>query len=351
VNTGAKEPTAWSHAAPAPVSASLPAAPAALVRDGALLSGRYEGRVGEVDWSGLDAAVQRSPWWRWTHHKRWQYVGIGSPELFVGLAVVDLGWCTTAFAYVFDRLLQRVVADWDGLGLPGVCGAVSSRPLDGGQAWFRSPGARVSVRHRSNDLITVRLRAGTFHLRANLDLRNAPPILVAVGQPLGGVAHSTHKTSALRVTGELEVDGVNWALDGATACLDSSNGLLARDTAWRWASAHRPGLGFNLQQGYFGNHENALWLDGDLIPLGAATFTFDPIKPMSTWHIATDDGLLDLVFQPQGARCADQQALIASSRYIQPVGLFSGTVRRTPNGAPVAVEQLLGVTEDHHSVW
>jgi len=222
VNTGSQEATAWSHAAPAPVSASLPAAPAALVRDGELLSGRYEGRVGEVDWSGLDAAVQRSPWWRWTHHKRWQYVGIGSPELFVGLAVVDLGWCTTAFAYVFDRLLQRVVADWDGLGLPGVCGAVSSRPLDGGQAWFRSPGARVSVRHRSNDLITVRLRAGTFHLRANLDLRDAPPILVAAGQPLGGLAHSTHKTSALRVTGELEVDGVNWALDGATACLDSS---------------------------------------------------------------------------------------------------------------------------------
>jgi hypothetical protein len=330
----------------------LPIAPDGLVRASRLCAGRFQGRVDRVDWSGLDEARQRGGMWRWTHHKRWQYVGVSSPELFIGLAIVDLGWCVTAFAYVFDRTLRRVIADWDQIGLPGVSGHVNDRPIDGAHASFRSPGARVSIDHRhEDDTLGVRLLAGAFRLRLDLNLRAAPPVLVAVGQPVGGVAHSTHKTSAVPVSGEVEVEGVRWCLDRATACLDSSNGLLARETAWRWASAHRPGLGFNLQQGYFGNHENALWLDGELIPLGPARFTFDSHKPMAPWRVATEDGLVDLVFEPQGARAADRQALIASSRYIQPVGLFSGTVRRSQDEPPVRVIDLLGVTEDHHSVW
>ena len=56
------------------------------------------------------------------------------------------------------------------------------------------------------------------------------------------------------------------------------------------ACAQSPGLGFNLQQGYFGEHENALWLDGRLIPLGAAQFDFDPRQPLAPWRIRTSDG-------------------------------------------------------------
>ena len=34
--------------------------------------------------------------------------GIATPSLFLGMAIVDLGWSTTAFAYVFDRVRQRL---------------------------------------------------------------------------------------------------------------------------------------------------------------------------------------------------------------------------------------------------
>ena len=146
-------------------------------------------------------------------------------------------------------------------------------------------------------------------------------------------------------------EGQRFDLDGTWAAVDASNGLLARNTAWRWASAHRPDIGFNLQQGYFGAQENVLWLDGQPIALGAAHFDFDAAQPMSPWHVRTEDGLLDLVFTPEGARRDDRDLGFAASRYVQPVGTFSGTVAAGPGQPLREVRNLLGVTEDHFSRW
>jgi hypothetical protein len=77
----------------------------------------------------------------------------------------------------------------------------------------------------------------------------------------------------------------------ATACW--------RGNGWRWASAHRAGLGFNLQQGY-GPAENAIWLEQQLFALEGVQFHFDPQQPLRPWHISDDDGLLDLQFTPEG---------------------------------------------------
>ena len=330
---------------------SLPPAPPAVVHEGLAAVGRYQGRIARIDWSGLIAAQQHGGLWRWAHHKRWQYVGIASPELFIGVAVVNLGWCMTAFAYVFHRFRRRIIVDWSQDGLPALSGRVTDAPIDDMSTAFRGPGASISLQHLAGDVLALRVRAANLTLRADLDLATAPPVMVAVGPVEGGVMHSTHKTSAMAVRGEVDVDGLRWDLGEAHACLDSSDGLLARDTAWRWASAHRPGLGFNLQQGYFGNMENTLWLDGEPLPLGAADFQFDAQQPLEPWTLRTDCGLLDLRFEPQGARCADRDLGVAASRYIQPVGLFSGEVRRTRHGPSQAVTGLLGVTEDHRSVW
>lgn len=330
---------------------ALPLAPEAAVVGGELRAGRYIGRLPRVDWSGLRSAHVRPGWWRRCHHKRWTYVGIGSPTLFIGMAIVDLGWSTTAFAYVFDRLRQRLVVDWDAVGLPKLSGHVSDGPLLAGDAWFRSFNGRLAIRPASDDTLHIDWRTKQVNLQAELDLVRTPPSLLAIGTPAGGLAHATHKTSALSVRGWVSIEGQRLSLNEGHASIDSSNGLLARDTAWRWASAHRPGVGFNLQSGYFGDQENALWLDGGIVPLGAARFEFDPSQPLADWRILTDDGLVNLRFKPLGARCGDKRLVIASSRYIQPVGLFDGTVRPSLTAPARPIKDLLGVTEDHHSVW
>ena len=333
----------------------LPPPPPSVVDDGELASGRYAGRIARIDWSGLRAAQQRSAWWRRCHHKRWQYVGLAAEHWFIGLAIVDLGWAMSAFVYVFDRQRRQVVLDWSQDGLPGLSGWVRDQPVQGGEARFRGLGAELCIRpvapEVASDALAVRVVAGGLRLQVELDLSRAPPFLLAVGPVQGGLGHATQKSPGLPATGWFELNGQRHVLQGATGSLDSSNGLLARETAWRWASAHDGRLGFNLQQGYFGDQENVLWLDGALLPLGAATFVFDPARPLAPWHIHTDDGLLDLRFRPEGARQARRDVWIAASDYIQPVGTFHGWVRAAPGGPTLPVEGLLGVTEDHRSRW
>jgi hypothetical protein len=324
-------------------------APESVVVDGAPAHGRYAGRIDRIDWSALRERPGRL--WRKLHHKRWHYVGLGNDALFIGVAIVDVGWTCTAFAYLFDRRRRRLLADWSQDGLPGLQAGVSDAPLADAHAWFRGPGARLELRHQADDSLLLQVRTRGLRIEAQLGLDGMAPPLLAIGPIEGGLAHATQKTTALPVLGWAEAGGQRFSLDDAWAAVDASNGLLARETAWRWASAHRADIGFNLQRGYFGAQENVLWLDGQPIPLGAAQFDFDATQPLSPWHIRTEDGLLDLVFTPEGARRANRNLLIAASRYVQPVGTFAGTVRAAPGAPSREVAGLLGVTEDHFSRW
>jgi len=323
--------------------------PESVVEDGTPAHGRYVGRIDRIDWSGLR---ERPSWlWRKLRHKRWHYVGLGHEEVFIGMAIVDVGWTCTAFAYLFDRKRRRLLADWSQDGLPGLQAGVSDEPLTDARAWFLGPGARLELRHQGDDSLLLHVRTRGLRIEAQLDLDAMAPPLLAIGPIESGIAHATQKTTALPVLGWAEADGQRFDLDGSWGAVDASNGLLARDTAWRWASAHRPDIGFNLQQGYFGTQENVLWLDGQPLALGAAHFEFDAARPLDPWRVRTDDGLLDLVFTPEGARAANRNLGFAASRYVQPVGTFAGTVCASNRATPRQVSNLLGVTEDHHSKW
>ena len=321
----------------------LPIAPSAVVEaDGQPAMGRFHGLSRAYDWARLTPPFRRGPIWRRFHHKRWHYVALATPELFCGIAVVDVGWTNTAFAYVFDRHTRQVCAGWSQDGLPGLTAHLADDAA--GESRFRFPGKHITVSAEG-----LSLRGGGLGIEARF--KGESPLLLAVGRPEGGAVHATQKSGALSLEGWVEAGGQRWSLDGGHASFDYSNGLLARETAWRWASAHSPKVGFNLQAGYFGAHENALWLDGQLHPLGPAQFSFNPAAPMEPWQVRTDDGLLDLVFTPEGARREDKDLLVAASRYIQPIGVFDGWVRAHEGAPKTAVEGLLGVTEDHHSRW
>ncbi len=331
--------------------AVLPAAPTALIdSQGQVKLGRFVGETGDIDWARLSPPWARSAWWRRFHHKRWHYVALATDEFFCAQAIVDLGWTSTAFAYVFDRQQARVVAAFSQDGLPGFGARLANRCGAGAHHEFNFDGHQLDCRHqverRSYDL---RLHSRHFEIDAEFD--DAGPVLLAVGAAAGGSLHATQKSSALALRGELRLGSTRHDLSGGVASFDYSNGLLARDTAWRWASAHSPELGFNLQAGYFGAQENALWLDGQLIALGAAQFDYDPPHPMTPWRVHTEDGLLQLDFHPEGLRREDKNLLVAASRYVQPIGVFSGWVKASVNATPRAVQRLVGVTEDHRSRW
>ncbi len=327
---------------------TLPAAPRNVVGpDGQPAFGRHAGQAASFDWAALAAPYRRSAWWRRFHHKRWHYVSLACEDIFCAAAIVDLGWTSTAFAYAFDRRERKVIAAFSQDGIPGISARLASHL--GEQSRFRFLSSYITLGATQPGAHALELRCGDFSIDAQF--AGSAPLLLAVGAVDGGSVHATQKSPGMALVGGVRIGQRSFTLDGGVASIDYSNGLLARDTDWRWACAHSLDLGFNLQAGYFGSNENALWLDGKIIPLAAARFEFSARDPMAPWHVSTADGLLNLDFCAEGARREDKNLLIAASKYVQPIGTFSGWVRATPNSPKVVVKQLAGVTEDHSSRW
>jgi hypothetical protein len=328
---------------------TLPTAPASILGpDGRPLFGRFSGQTAGIDWSALAKPFARSALWRRFHHKRWHYIALCTEHVFCGIAIVDLGWTSTAFAYAFDRDDGDMLTNFSQDGLPGISASLADHA--GGASWFKTRRSRIDIDSPEPGRYRLALRCDYMEIDAEFG-PGTSPLLLATGPIAGGSVHATQKSSGMPVTGEVRTWRGDYDLAGGVASFDYSNGLLARQTSWRWASAHTLDMGFNLQAGYFGANENALWLDGQVHALGPAHFLYDTSDPLERWHIFTEDDQLDLYFMPEGARREDKKLVVAASRYIQPIGTFSGWVRSGPDEPKRMVTQLAGVTEDHASRW
>jgi hypothetical protein len=329
----------------------LPAAPASVVgADGQPAFGAHVGHAGRVAWDGLRGEHARGTLWRKLHAKRWHYAGVLHKDVAVAAVIVDVGWAANAFTYVFDRRARRLRADASFLGMAGAS-AVADRAGDGAKSTFASRGSRGPRITISREGSTWRLVADTKPVKIDveLDAAAAPPTLCAIARIDRGVANCTHKTVCLPARGWAEADGVRFDLAGGAGALDHTSGLLARDTRWKWASASSDRVGLNLVMGFNGAVENAIWVDGELHPVGEADIAFED-SGAGPWRVRTDDGRVDLTFHPEGQRRQDKNLLVAVSRYVQPIGTFTG-VLRPPGRAEVKVDGLPGVTEDHVARW
>ncbi|XYJ12233.1 DUF2804 domain-containing protein [Telluria sp. B2] len=327
---------------------SLPSAPRQVVDAGGRpLFGRYRGLTGAPAWADLAPPHARGALWRRLHHKRWHFVSLVTDELFVGLTVIDIGWSNSCFAYAFDRARGEIVEAFSPVGLPGMTAFVGATVGEG--AWFAMPGRRIAIEPDGDGGHRLRLRAGRFRIEADYGGAGAGPCLLAVGPVKdGGAVHTTQKSPGLALAGWAEAGGRRYRLDGGMASFDYSNGLLGRRTGWRWISAQTRALGINLQSGYFGDAENALWIDGELVPLGPVRIALDAA---GAWDMDTGDGLLALRFRPEGTRRDDKNLLLAGSRLTQHVGRFDGWVKAAPGAPARAISGLTGLAEDYSARW
>jgi hypothetical protein len=100
--------------------AYLPTAPDALVDAfGQVRAGKFAGAVSVIDWSALAAPFRRGVVWQRFHHKHWQYAALVTDQIFCGIAIVDVGWTNTAFAYVFDRQQKSCWQNFRRMAYPG----------------------------------------------------------------------------------------------------------------------------------------------------------------------------------------------------------------------------------------
>ena len=165
--------------------------------------------------------------------------------------------------------------------------------------------------------------------------------------------HYTYKNLLLPTQVEAKADGQEIRFDGNIGGIDFSKGYPPRHTFWNWVSMNavtESGIefGVNLVGDFNNSIENALWVKGEVSQLSQATFSYGKPAEKSNWHVATLDGVLNMEFKPLGMRGEDINAFFMLSRFKQPFGVFTGTVRLDGQNNKFTG---YGVVEEHFAKW
>jgi hypothetical protein len=318
-------------------------------RTGAPAWGTYRGVFRRVDLG----PITRDRFECFATQKRWFYGAITAEPLLLAFAIVDLGYAAHAFACAYEHG-RGLLVDRSMMGVPGVCRVAQKgdRRID---ARFLHPSGSLRVLARDGDpAIEAAIRLADLEVRAALETRGAPPPITAVAPIPRGHVNVTEKGALLSVRGAALVAGRRVALDGACAGYDFTQGLLARRTRWNWAflvgcAATGERVALNLVQGFVGEPECVAWIDRELIPLAEGRFEFDRDAPESPWRIRTEDLAVDLRFEPGAVHAEQRDYRLVRSRFVQPLGAFSGTIRAADR--VFRIERALGVVEDQDVTW
>lgn len=316
-------------------------------------TGSFVGGLPRVDWGplGLGAVA------RVLRHKKWLYVAMATDEVYVAVAVARLGYASNAFVYAYDAGTRRMLFRQSWLS-PPFAASLGDGGGDGCSATFRARGASIAVeRPRGGTRYGVNVETPGIALSASLDAEHAPPAVGAVAEVAPGRFDATEKRALLDVRGEVRAAGQSVSLDGGLAAYDFTSGILARRTRWRWGFAlgrvngGRVPFAMNLVEGFVGEAECAAWIGSELVGLREGRFTFDRANPASPWRVSTaDGGAVNLTMTPGAVHEERLELGVVASRFVQPCGSWSGTLS-LPGRPPLAIEHVLGVTEDQDVTW
>lgn len=286
--------------------------------------------------------------------KRWQYLGVCSKDVIFGIAIVHLGYLSNIFAYAFDRR-EKKLKEFN-TNQPLAANTVFEGHMLEGRTRFHSSSVTIDMENTPG---SVRLTAEINDtLSASLVFRHSIPSLPIVTRVGLQRFNYTNKEAGLPVEGTVTMSGKTFAIrpDIPSGVIDYTYGYLARNTFWNWASGSgldKMGrkIGFNLVQGVneTGFTENVFWVNGKRIKTDVIDFQYNDLDILADWRIRSNDGKVDLVFHPEGERTAHINLGVIASRFRQPFGRFTGTLR--DGWTRSRLQDVSGFSEEHESVW
>ncbi len=338
-------------------AAGYDAPPAALVEDGHQRFGRFHGPPPRANL--LDALVGRWPRaLRRLRLKEWQALQLTSPELFLNLALFDVGLMALRQVKIYDRgrklkhLHERKLRPGV-LHLADQLADSTNRHADrDGHLEFRN---RFTAGAIDVDLAVAASKTapavrGAFTVHVD---RGAPQV---VSLPFAGDVGMYSTKGLFPVTGELEVDGRVHRFTAADtlALLDDHKGYYPYVMQWDWVTSagfvDGVGCGFNLTRNQVREpdryHENCVWQGDRIGRLPAVTFTREHVRAAGErWQIRDREGRVDVTFEPTVAGDVKVNAVVVKSKYRGPFGTFRGQLE--PEGlAPLVVDGWFGMGEE-----
>jgi hypothetical protein len=297
--------------------------------------GLYAGPVGDIS---------TEPWARRRRMQRkaWLYAGAFSERYCVGFAIADAGIVATAFVYVFDAHKQYVEEK-----ITAPFGFSSAFDPSLTTAWK----LKAFSITRENDKLVCAYQGKRISIKMAIteNSKGATTIAPAGDRPF----NHTYKNLLLPAQIDAAVDGQPINLAGNIGSIDFTKGYPPRHTFWNWASMNavtESGIAFgvNLVGDFNNSIENALWINGAVQQLSQATFVYSHPAEKNNWRVKTLDGVIDMEFGPLGMRSENINALLMSSFFKQPFGVFKGIIKW--NGESHTFTGY-GVVEEHLAKW
>ena len=306
--------------------------------------GCYQGTLAETDLSEAAGFAQLRVPGVIRAKKRWQWFCAMDEEVAFGGAVVRLGYMGQCFFWVFDRSTRQFVTQQSALLPPGIV-HVTKNPQGGTLASTGGRGVRLEVERPFEDQVVVSLDHA--HTKARLVFK-APleQAMTAICPLPDRRTNVTIKHSGVHVQGWIQASGGRrWEVseESGWGFLDYTHGLLPYHTTWKWAiggglSPAGERVGFNLIEGFNQGYENAMWHQGRVYRLPESTLSCD-----SAWTARSSQVALRL--QEEGVRREAIDLKVIASRYVQPLGRWTGEV------GGMALSHGVGVAEEHEVRW
>jgi hypothetical protein len=302
-------------------------------------------------------------WLRSLRLKEWHFLSVNHPDIFLALAVAQLGYVSNLFVYAIDKGSGRI-QEWGDRVLLGRSLQFAASSIQGETLWeSRQRHLKINNQPQAWDIeIQLDGLQGNFHI-----LRDEAMALVFPLAP--NRAGYTHKEAGNRVTGEMQWDGKRFPLnpEHTYGASDWSRSFSNHITEWFFAcfggrDQQGQRLGLNLSGLIYddatgASQENTIWIEGRSYRIGAARFILPAAqeldrKPWRVKAVHPDDPSqlsVDLSFEPMGARREHVSLGLLASKFTQAFGSYSGTL--TVNGHIHRVERIFGVAEKHYSKW
>ena len=320
--------------------------------------GVWKGEITEVDPRDYRRG-DFSDLWIPLREKRWQYIGIYTEDLILGLAVFHGSYLGNVFCYLYDRKRDFL---WEQERLaPMSAGIRVDRNVQNGVVSYVAGDERIRIdnqQHQGIRRIDVKLQSEGRDIDIKIELMDDGSI--EPHQVVTPTAEQdftfTHKITGLPVLGDIRLGEFRYSLNPSKdrAVIDFTFGYPARRTEWNWLSMTGISncgtqIGINLVNPIFDtkHHENAFWIDGKRISTDIAHFEYTDVE--QTWKIYTEDGAIDCIFRPFGLRQQDVDYHVLSSKFKQPFGVFDGKIVHKEK--IYIIHEQPGVVEEHLAVW
>ena len=314
--------------------------------------------------------------------KQFDYTSISTDQYFIGFALVSLQYVSEVFLYIVDKNEDPSNKfDFDSLvpGGPGVRLSASSHTgCSEGYNPFPALLSPYLIRkcwdepsrswNISVDLTARRDKTRDSHhiqVQATMNEREAMAFVYPIEDRRPAYVH---KGAGLPVSGFVSIDGKHHSFANGLGSLDWTYSLAKHETRWKWVSlsvrAQVEGkdvdLGINLSEWVYdvpehGSVENAVWIDGTVHPVDGIVDIVTPDGDLlvDAWLVKSRKEAkvqLDLTCKPLGFRAVEVNAGVLVNNFVQPYGIFEGTVV-LQDGRRVVVKDAMGVVERHHAGW